>query len=246
MQRAESKQGAHVELIPAAQAVEALVGDYGRLIFHLIYSMTGNWEESQDLTQEVFLRALQAIDAARMESGTHFQAKAWLVRIAVNTVRMQLRRQRVIRFLPFSQIERKQPGEQEIADVSAMLSAAAAPAQPPGYGTPEAGDPAEVIAERDAMARTLAKLPESLRLPLLLSIVAGFSISEMARVLDLGEATVRQRLSRARRAFQTVYAYESGEEIINNQMPEWHSPMVPQAAGKISAYTLQSAPVKPG
>ena len=246
MQRAERSQEAHGEVIPAAQAVEGLIRDYGRLVFHLIHSMIGNWEESQDLTQEVFLRALQAIDAARAESGAHFHAKAWLVRITVNVVRMHVRRQRVVRFVSFSQFEREQMGEQDAPDVSESVSRAAAPVQPPGYGTTEVEDPAEVTAERDAVARTLAKMPEGLRMPLLLSIVAGLSISEIARALDLAEAAVRQRLSRARRMFQTLYAYESGEEITNQQMPQRHSPMASQGALGKGAHSLQSAPVKPG
>jgi RNA polymerase sigma-70 factor (ECF subfamily) len=246
MQRAEPKHREQVEVIPATQAVEALIQEYGRLIFHLIYSMVGNWEESEDLTQEVFLRALQAIDAARAESGAHFQAKAWLVRIAINTVRMQLRRQRVVRFVPFSQLEHKQSEGQDTPDVSESVSRAAAPTQPPGYGTPEVADPAEVTAERDAVARTLAKLPESLRLPLLLSIVAGLSVSEIGRVLDLGEVAVRQRLSRARRMFQTLYAYESGEQVINQEVEPRQVQRASSASGRISAHSLQGTSIEAG
>jgi RNA polymerase sigma-70 factor (ECF subfamily) len=244
MQRAE--QEAQVEVIPAAQAVEALIGDYGRLIFHLIYSMTDDWEQSQDLTQEVFLHALQAIDAARATSGAHFQAKAWLVRIALNTTRMQLRRQRVVRFVPFSQLERKQSEGQDTPDVSESVSRAAVPTQPPGYGTPEVADPAEVTAERDAVARTLAKMPEGLRLPLLLSTVAGLSVSEIGRVLNLGEVAVRQRLSRARRMFQTLYAYESGEQVINQQVQQRRSQVVPSAPGGIGVHSLRGASMEAG
>jgi RNA polymerase sigma-70 factor (ECF subfamily) len=244
MQRAEPKHREQVEVIPATQAVEALIGDYGRLIFHLIYSMTGDWEESQDLTQEVFLHALQAIDAARARSSAHFQAKAWLVRIAINTVRMQLRRQRVVRFVPFSQLEQSEG--QDTPDVSESVSRAAAPVQPPGYGTPEVADPAEVTAERDAVARTLAKMPESLRLPLLLSIVAGLSVSEIGRVLDLGEVAVRQRLSRARRMFQTLYAYESGEQVINQEVEPRQVQRASSASGRISAHSLQGTSIEAG
>lgn len=246
MPRAEASQGEQVEPIPAAQAVETLIQEYGRLVFHLIYSMTGNWEESQDLTQEVFLHALQALDAARATTGARFQARAWLLRIAINTVRMQRRRQRVVRFVPFSQIERQPSEGQEASEVAESLCAAAAPVQPAGYGTPEVPDPAQVIAERDAVARTLAQLPESLRLPLLLSTVAGFSISEIARVLDLGEVATRQRLSRARRLFQTCYASESGEEVINQQIPPRRSPVGSQAAGGSEHHSLQGACMEPG
>ena len=244
MQRAEREE--QVEMIPATQAVEALIGDYGRLIFHLIYSMTGNWEESQDLTQDTFVKALQAIDAARRESGAHFQAKAWLVRIAINTVRMQLRRQRVVRFVSFSQLEHEQSEGQDTPDVSESVSRAAAPVQPPGYGTPEVGDPAEATAERDVVARTLAKMPELLRLPLLLSIVTGLSVSEIGRALDLGEVAVRQRLSRARRMFQTLYAYESGEQVINQESEPRRSQRVPSASRRIGAHSLRGASMETG
>jgi RNA polymerase sigma-70 factor (ECF subfamily) len=194
----------------------------------------------------VFLRALQAIDAARRESGVHFQAKAWLVRIAINTVRMQLRRQRVVRFVPFTQLERKQSEGQDVSDVSESVSRAAVPVQPPGYGTPEVADPAEVTAERDAVARTLAKMPEGLRLPLLLSIATGLSVSEIGRVLNLSEEAVRQRLSRARRMFQRLYAYESGEQVINQESEPRRSQGAPSASGRISVHPLQNASMETG
>jgi Sigma-70, region 4 len=47
----------------------------------------------------------------------------------------------------------------------------------------------------------------------LLSVVGGMSSHEIARVLDLNEAAVRQRLSRARKLFQQLYLLESGEVI---------------------------------
>ena len=57
-------------------------------------------------------------------------------------------------------------------------------------------DPADLIAERDAVQRTVAQLPETLRLCLVLSVVGGLPSHHIARVLGLGEAAVRQRLSR--------------------------------------------------
>src|SRR5947208_2144445 len=114
MERSAPLQGEHVDQIPAAEALEVLIEAYGKLVFHLIYGMTGNWEESQDLTQETFLLALQAIDAARAASRTHFHARSWLVRIAINTVRMYQRRQRILRFVPFCQFESEQTDTEEL------------------------------------------------------------------------------------------------------------------------------------
>ena len=209
-----------MDTIPADQAVEALIHEYYKLVFHTIYGLTGNWEESQDLTQDTFLQALKGIDAARASSGTHFQAKAWLLRIALNTVRMQHRRQALFRFIPFSHLqERKRQDAQETVETRDYSSEAiheqAAPLQPSGYGAYAANDPAELIAEQETVHRSLAKLPETMRVCLLLSIVGDLSTAEIAALLDLKEPAVRQRLARARKRFQQVYNYESGEQIID-------------------------------
>jgi RNA polymerase sigma-70 factor (ECF subfamily) len=200
-----------VDMMPAAQAVEVLSREYGKLVFHTIYGLTGDWEESQDLTQDTFHQALRSIDAARNTSGERFHAKAWLLSIALNTVRMQRRRRTIFRFIPFSHMQEGKLAETE----SETLSTQAAPVQPVGYGATETADPAELIAEQDTVRRTMAKLAEPFRVCLLLSIIGGLSISEIADLLDMKEAAVRQRLARARKQFQQVYVEESGEEVFD-------------------------------
>ncbi len=199
-----------VETLPAAQAVEALVHEYSKLVFYTIYGLTGDWEESQDLTQDTFHNALKSIDAARAESGTNFSAKAWLLRIALNTVRMQRRRRSILRFIPFSRMQGSDESHETQAD---LLTAQAAPVQPVGYGQQATTDPAELVAEQDMVRRTMAKLPETLRTCLLLSVIGGLSSSEIAAMLDIKEAAVRQRLTRAKKQFQQEYLRESGEDI---------------------------------
>lgn len=203
----------------AAQAVEALIHEYGKLVFHTIYGLTGDWEESQDLAQDTFHQALTGIDAARAASGSAFHAKAWLLRIAVNTVRMRQRRRMLFRFVPFSHLQdgRREGSSEDGA--SGELQERPAAVQPSGYGTAEAGDPAELLAEQDCVQRAIAALSEQFRVCLLLSIVGGLSVSEIAALLDLKEAAVRQRLSRARKQFQQAYARESGEELYDEQAP---------------------------
>lgn len=192
----------------AAQAIEALMRDYGKLVFHVIYSLTHQWQESEDLTQETFLQAFRGIDAARAASGAQFQAKAWLLRIALNTVRMQRRRQKAVRFLAFSDL----PAGLQTAERREEIPMAAY------EEIQEAGNLEAIIAERDTVQRCMEQLPETLRLPLVLSIVAGFSPRELAGMLALNEVTVRQRLSRARKAFQRLYAQECGEHIHSGEV----------------------------
>src|ERR1700680_4346876 len=106
-----------IDTMPAAQAVELLIDDYGRLVFQVIYGLTGDWQESQDLTQDTFLQALRAIEAARQASGAHFHAKAWLLQIAVNTVRMQRRRRSLVRFVPFSSLHEELQEDRDIGEL---------------------------------------------------------------------------------------------------------------------------------
>ena len=205
-----------MDTLPAAQAVEALIQEYGKLVFHTIYGLTGDWEESQDLTQDTFQQALKAIDAARASSGAHFRPKPWLLRIALNTVLMQRRRNRLFRFIPFSRLKSQEwsgDSHESSASTLEILQEQAAAVQPPGYGIVESEDLETRVAEQDAVRRTLARLSEPLRVCLLLSIVGQFSGGEIAAILHLQEATVRQRLARARRQFQEFYRLESGEEL---------------------------------
>ena len=209
-------------LTPAAKAVDALISEYYKLVFHTIYGLTGDWEESQDLTQETFQKALKGIDDALAASGEDFHPRAWLLRIAVNTVRMQHRRRNMFRFIPFSFMKKGSQGKAEAVEQetdSDSLTTQAAPVQPAGYGANESADPAELVAERDAVQRTMARLSKPLRECLLLSVLGNLSASEIAVMLNLQEAAVRQRLVRARKQFQQFYALESGEQLIERVAP---------------------------
>lgn len=214
-----------MDQLSAAQAVEELIRKYDRLVFHTIYGMTGDWEESQDLTQDTFQQAFKGIDAARAASGERFHERAWLLRIAVNTVRMQQRRRGIFRFIPFSRLIERDSVEQRAADEE-LLGERPAPVQPAGYGANASADPAELAAERDAVRRTLARLPDPLRECLILSISGDFSTREIAIMLGLQETAVRQRLTRARKQFQQLYARESGDSgapVINTDVPSGQS-----------------------
>jgi len=191
-----------METETAAQAIEALIHEYSKLVFHVIYGLTGDFEESEDLTQDTFLQAFRGIEAARAASGPHFQVKPWLLKIAVNNARMALRRKRVLRFVSFADLHPQQDGVEHAAE------------GPPVYEEIQGpGDLESIIAERDVVGRCLRQLPRSLCAPLLLSTVVGFSSGEIAQMLDLKDATVRQRLARARKSFQRLYAHECGEHV---------------------------------
>src|SRR6266851_260980 len=61
-------------------AFVAVVNEHWAAVYRLLYSMTGNTHDTEDLTQEAFLRAMRRFDS--FEPGTN--VRAWLLRIAAN------------------------------------------------------------------------------------------------------------------------------------------------------------------
>lgn len=71
-------------------AFAELVAQYRGLVFSLCFQRTGRWEDSEDLTQEVFVAAYRSLDSLR-EPGKFV---AWLRGITENVCRMQMRRRK--------------------------------------------------------------------------------------------------------------------------------------------------------
>lgn len=153
------------------------------------------------------------------------------LQIAANNARMFCRRRRLVRFVPFSALRKEEQDERD----DELVGERPAPVQPAGYGMDGAWqDLADLVAERDLVQRVMAQLPESLRLCLVLSIVGGLPSHSIARVLGLGEAAVRQRLSRARKLFQQLYRLESEETLIDE------SSLSPAAEAHDRQFTLMT------
>ena len=65
---------------PLANAFAAVVEEHWLAVYRLLHSLSGNVHETEDLTQETFLRALQRL--ASFQPGTNM--RNWLLRIASN------------------------------------------------------------------------------------------------------------------------------------------------------------------
>lgn len=75
---------------PSMRQVEALVGRYSALLYRHSLVMLGNPEDAQDAVQETFLRYMKK--APRLNGPEH--EKAWLLTVAANICRNQLRQRR--------------------------------------------------------------------------------------------------------------------------------------------------------
>ena len=67
--------------IPASLSAAGLVGRYQKRVYALALDLTGNHHDAEDLSQEVLIKACEALDSFRGEA----KPFTWLYRITVNT-----------------------------------------------------------------------------------------------------------------------------------------------------------------
>lgn len=159
------------------QAFGQIVVRYQTLICSLAYSATGSLTQSEDLSQETFVTAWKQLAELR-EPGS---LRAWLCGIVRNLSRRTLRGQ-----------------EHEPAHAAESLETV--------QETPaiDAHPLAETISreEEAILWRSLERIPETYREPLILFYREHQSVERVAQVLELSEEAVRQRLTRGRRLLQ--------------------------------------------
>ena len=146
-------------------------------IFRQIYRMVGNVHDAQDLTQEVFIKALQRRDQIRdLEKAAH-----WLSRIATNTALDFLRRARRVSFT-------------DIADAPAAAFESSA------FHSPESA--VLRTEQRDWLAEGLERLTPRERAALVLRDLEDLPAGEVAKRMDCSSATVRSHIANARVKFR--------------------------------------------
>lgn len=160
-------------------AFGALVRRYQRRIFRLAFHIVRNGAEAEDVTQETFVRAYQAIDRfdGRSEPFT------WLYRIAVNLSLNSIRARKATRDTTSADDPR----------VEALLLETR-----PSHG----GDPANAAQQRQlalALCEGIDSLSETLRTTLLLVCVDGLGHADASKILGCPEGTVAWRVHEARK-----------------------------------------------
>ena len=180
----------------AQLVTESLAGDrdaFGRIVTHhqslicsLAYSATGSLTQSEDLAQETFLTAWKHLP----ELGDRSKLRAWLCGIARNLIGKTLRR------------DGREPAH-------AAQPLEEAPESPSPEPLPF--DRAISREEEAILWRSLERLPETYREPLVLFYREHQSVERVADELELTEDAVNQRLSRGRKLLQEqVLAFVEG------------------------------------
>jgi RNA polymerase sigma-70 factor (ECF subfamily) len=160
------------------EAFGSLVRRHQRMVFNFMYRMVGERATAEDLTQDIFLKAYEALPGFR--KGAAFST--WLFRIAHNHCLNALR------------------GKGREISVSALTKDSANP-NPIATVRDATVSPDQRLERRELQAviqEKLAELTPEHRAVLVLRDIQGHSYDEIASALDLEGGTVRSRLHRAR------------------------------------------------
>ena len=156
-------------------AQNKFVSENLRRIFLQIYRMVGNVADAQDLTQEVFIKALSRQDQLKDEQ----KATHWLSRIATNTALDFLRRRGRVSFCEMELApERHAESPEEI-----LLRSE----------------------HQDYLQRGLETLSPRERAALVLRDVEDLPPDEVARQLSCSKATVRSHIANGRIKFRRYF-----------------------------------------
>ena len=163
------------------RAFEVLVERYQDRVLGNCRYLTGSQSDAEDLAQEVFAKVFSGLAGFERRSGF----KTWLWRIKVNHCLNFLQRSRRERFVAVHEPEVEQRPELQVG-----------PAAPP-----ESGD----RVRPRVIAQSLDAMSETLRVPLLLRDLNGFSYQEIADGLGLSLSAVKMRIKRGREDFRKRY-----------------------------------------
>jgi len=171
-------------------AYRELIQRYQRPVFSLVYRMVRDRELAEDLTQETFIKVLNAIDSYRPE----FKFSSWIFKIANNAAIDQLRK----RSLDTLSLDGSPHAESADAIEATTL---------------QIGDARESaldeVASRELgsqIDKAVARLRPEYRSCILLRHVDGRPYEEIAEMLDLPLGTVKTYIHRARNELRILLA----------------------------------------
>ncbi len=160
------------------EAFEALVVRHQSRVFAVAGGILRNREDVEDIAQQVFLKAYFSL--RRFDQRAAFST--WLYKITVNECWDVLRKRKVRPLVLEVDLSEEQARQYQAAE---QLS----------DGRPDAS---EQLASRERVAQLLGCLEERDRSMLVLKEVEGFSVEEIAEILEINANTVKVRLFRAR------------------------------------------------
>jgi len=153
------------------RAFSALVDLYRERVTRLAFNLMGSYEDAEDVAQEAFVRAYEAI--GRYDVSRPFAP--WLYRIVVNLCLDLMRRRK------------SRPQQTTLVEEAEHVS--------------DTDSPEDALIREETEAELFAaiqELPESYRVALVLRYLDDLPYTQIAQVLNTSVANVQMRISRAR------------------------------------------------
>ena len=169
------------------ESYDELIRLYQERIYATIYHMTSNHEDANDLAQESFIKAYQALKT--FKGGSSFYT--WLYRIAVNKTINFLKQRRNKHHFSLNDLDFNAEND---PDLVALVSDKT-PLRNVG-----------LTELQNKLNEALHKLSEPHRMVVVLHDVQGMSHEEIADIMDCNIGTVRSRLFYARQQLQSHLA----------------------------------------
>jgi len=162
-------------------AVTDLASLYGPRIQQLAFRYVKNWEDAEEVAQDVLLKVYRKIEAFRGDAAL----SSWIYRITFNTAMSRLRSGKSSRAAevqtPESHVEGMEHVKAEPADWTSL-----------------ADDQVMRAQMRKKLIDALTHLPEVYRVPVLLRDINGLSTEEASAILKVKPQTLKSRLHRGR------------------------------------------------
>jgi len=145
------------------------IDKYGRRLFGLCRTLCTNPSDAEDLYQETWLKVYHKLD----QYDDQYAFEGWLTRICVNTYKDQYRKRKLS--LLFDRFDSQEKKDFVLENAKA-----------------------EEQEDYSDLHEAVQKLPEKIRLTVLLFYFRELDTKETSRVLGIPEGTVKSRLSKAR------------------------------------------------
>jgi len=172
------------------EAFEALVNRYKQSLFDLIYQYVGEYYETEDILQQVWLKLYLSLATLH----PHAYIKPWLFTVARNRCLDVLRHKRLLarRLLFFSEVEARKE-EEEVAFLDTL---------------PDTSPTPQELVEQHILQleiqRAIQSLPHVYRLVVWLYYQEQLNYSEIGQILTTSASTVKTQFNRAKPLLRAI------------------------------------------
>lgn len=169
---------------------DGLVRRYADRLYSVIYNMTSNHEDTNDLLMEVFDKAFRSLPKYKRNASFY----TWIYRVAVNHTLNFIQKNKKRRSdLSLNDLSFDDRYEQDLKDERVI-----------------SGDKSAELGElQKKLNESLQKLSEDHRTVVVLYDIDGMAHADIAKVLNCSEGTVRSRLH---------YAHLNLQKLLNNYL----------------------------